>query len=213
MDLIVVSKTHMTNAACIGALATNGRFIRLLNEDGYNQPIDTEFEVRQVWEVEFEDRVDIKAPHIEDVIVTTKKLKGTLKDELTMLQVVERFNAPIWRGSPDVLFDGILQWTDNGSGYVSENGSIPNNSVGFWIADKDLTKRIFFNRARYGYPKTTNWRSFPYVGFEEAVEIIPAGTLIRVSLARWWDTNGTTEHRCSLQLSGWYDIQKENNTE
>jgi hypothetical protein len=68
-----------------------------------------------------------------------------------------------------------------------------------------LTKRIFYEKVRYGYPKTTNWRSLPYVGFEEAAEIIPAGTLVRVSLARWWDTNGTTEERCSLQLSGWYD--------
>ena len=49
----------------------------------------------------------------------------------------------------------------------------------------------------------------PYVGFEEAVETIPAGTLVRVSLARWWDTNGTTEDRCSLQLSGWYGLPEE----
>jgi hypothetical protein len=207
MDLIIVSKTHMTNAACIGALATNGKYIRLLNEGGYNQPIDTEFEVRQVWEVEFEERIDKKPPHIEDVIIKYKKLKGTLKDELTMVQMVQRFNAPIWRGSPDVLFDGLLQWTDSGSGYVPENGIIPNKSVGFWIPDRELTKKIFYEKVRYNYPKITNWRSLPYVGFEEAVEIIPAGTLVRVSLARWWDTNGTTEERCSLQLSGWYDLK------
>ena len=212
-QIIIVSKTHMTNAACIGALATNGRFIRLLNEGGYNQPIDTQFEVRQVWEIEFEDRVVIKAPHIEDVIVKSKKLKGTLKDDITMLQIVQRFNAPIWRGSPDVLFDGLLQWTDSGSGYISENGGIPKNSVGFWIPDRDLTKKIFYDKVRYSYPKTTNWRSFPYVGFEKAVEIIPAGTLVRVSLARWWNTNGTTEDRCSLQLSGWYDLKVTSNDE
>lgn len=206
-QIIIVSKTHMTSAACIGALATNGKYIRLLNEGGCNQPVDTEFEVRQVWEVEFEERTDKKPPHIEDVIIKSKKLKGTLKDELTMLKIVQKFNASIWRGSPDVLFDGLLQWTDSGSGYVSDNSSIPNNSVGFWIPDKDLTKNIFYEKVRYGYPKTANWRSLPYVGFEEAVEVIPAGTLVRVSLARWWDTNGTTEDRCSLQLSGWYDLK------
>jgi hypothetical protein len=208
MDVIIVSKTHMTNAACIGALATSGKYIRLLNAGGSNQPVDTEFEVRQVWEIEFDERIDKKPPHIEDVIIKSKKLKGTLKDELTMIQMVQRFNATIWKGSADCLFDGLLQWTDSGSGYVSENGSIPNNSVGFWIPDKDLTKRIVFEKVRYSYPKTQGWRSLPYVGFEEAVEIIPAGSLVRVSLARWWDTNKTTEHRCSLQLSGWYDMPK-----
>ena len=213
MDVIIVSKTHMTSAACIGALATNGKYIRLLNDGGYNQPIDTEFEIRQVWDIEFEERVDKKTPHIEDVIVKSKKLKGTLKDEITMLQLVQRYNAIIWRGSPEVLFDGLLQWTDSGSGYISDNSSIPNNSVGFWIPDKDLTKKIFYDKPRYSYPKTTNWRSLPYVGFEEAVEIIPAGTLVRVSLARWWDTNGTTEDRCSLQLSGWYDLKAKQKAE
>ena len=123
-----------------------------------------------------------------------------------MLQIVERFNAPIWRGSPDILFDNCLLWTDNGSGYVSEEGEIPAHSVGFWIPDRDLSKRIFYERVRYNYPNINGWRSLPYVGFEDSVETIPAGTLVRVSLARWWDRNGETEDRCSLQLSGWYDL-------
>ena len=198
----------MTSAVCIGALASDGKYIRLLNEGGYNQPLNTEFEVRQVWEVEYEERINKKPPHIEDVIVKSKILRGTLKGEISMLQIVQRFKAAIWKGSPDVLFDGLLQWTDSGSGYVSENGNIPKNSVGFWIPDKDLTKQIFYEKVRYNYPKLTNRKSLPYVGFEQAIDIIPAGTLVRVSLARWWDTNGTTEDRCSLQLSGWYELQK-----
>lgn len=208
MDAIIVSKTHMTTAACVGAISTSGNYLRLLNDGAYNQPIETEFEVRQVWDIEFETRQDIRAPHVEDVIITSKELKGTLKDELTMLNIVERFKIPVWKGSPDVLFDGILQWTDSGSGYISEEGEIPNHSVGFWIPDRNLTKRIFYEKVRYNYPKTNGWRSLPYVGFENAIETIPANTLVRVSLARWWDTNGTTENRCSLQLSGWYDLPK-----
>lgn len=97
-------------------------------------------------------------------------------------------------------------WTDNGSGYISKNGEIPDNSVGFWISDRNLKKRIAFDKVRYNYPVENGWRSLPYVGFEEPVETIPAGTLIRVSLARWWDTNGKTEDRCSSQLSGWYNL-------
>ena len=76
----------------------------------------------------------------------------------------------------------------------------------FWISDKNLTKSIYFNKPRYNYKYIDGWKSLPYVGFDEAIDIIPAGTLIRVSLARWWNTNGTTETRCSLQLSGWYDV-------
>lgn len=202
----------MKTAACVGAIAMNGRFLRLLDIHGNNQPVDTELEVRQVWEIEFEERGNKRPPHIEDVLVTSKTYKGTLKDDITMLQVIERLNAPIWRGSPDVLFDGKLNWTNNGSGYINEENGIPTNSVGFWISDRDLTKKVVFEKIRYNYPNINGWRSLPYVGFENDVNVIPAGTLIRVSLARWWDRNGETEERCSLQLSGWYDLteQEEN---
>lgn len=209
MEVIIVSKTHMSNAACIGAMTVNGRYIRLLNEGGFNQPLDTSFEVRQLWEIEFVERANRIAPHIEDVIIRTKRLRGKMRSDYTMLQLVQRLNAPVWRGTPDVLFDGLLQWTNSGSGYISENTHLPNNSVGFWIPSCDLTKRIFYDKVRYNFPNTDTWRSLPYVGFEEAVDRIPAGTLVRVSLARWWDTNGTTENRCSLQLSGWYDLPED----
>jgi len=207
-QIIIVSKTHMSNAICVGAIAANGKYIRLLNEGGCNQPNNTEFEVRQVWEIEYEERISKKPPHVEDVIIKSKKFKRMLENEISMLQMVQRFNATIWSGSPENTFDGLLQWTNRGSGYISEHGHIPNNSVGFWTSDKDLTKTIDFGKVRYNYPQSTNWNSLPYVGFEEAIEVIPAGTLVRVSLARWWDTNGTTEKRCSLQLSGWYDLPK-----
>ena len=35
MDVIIVSKTRMSTSACVGAVTGNGRFVRLLNEDGY----------------------------------------------------------------------------------------------------------------------------------------------------------------------------------
>lgn len=215
MDVIIVSKTHMSNAVCVGALASNGRFIRLLDENGHNQPTNTNFEVRQVWSIQFNERQNPTAPHVEDILITTRTLKGKLKSEITMLQIVERFNAPIWRGSPDVLFDGLLNWTKNGSGYINEEGGIPEHSVGFWISNQPLRRHILkgqgndgrnYESTRYNYPNINGWRNLPYVGFDNAIEVIPAGTLIRVSLARWWDRNGQTEDRCSLQLSGWYEI-------
>jgi hypothetical protein len=48
MDVIIVSKTHMTTAACVGGVLANGRFVRLLTEHGYNQDIDTELKVGDV---------------------------------------------------------------------------------------------------------------------------------------------------------------------
>jgi hypothetical protein len=206
MDVIIVSKTRMSTSACVGAVTGNGRFVRLLNEDGYNQDVNTSFNIGDVWTIDYQERPNKTAPHIEDILITNKKIRGTLKSELKMLQVIQKFGVKIWRGRPDVLFEGKLNWTNSGSGYINEENGICVNSVGFWISDRDLKKRIFYEKTRYSYPNINGWRSLPFVGYGNEVDIIPAGTLIRVSLARWWDTNGTTEERCSLQLSGWYDL-------
>lgn len=208
MQVIITSKTHMLNSSCVGAIAANGRFLRLLDENGYNQSTDTNFEVRQLWDIEFTNRIDLTPPHVEDVLVHSKEFKGLIKDEISILEIIERFNTPIWRGSSDVLFDGKIQWTNSGSGYISEDGGIPSNSVGFWLSDKDLIRRDFNNKVRYSYP--IKWRNISFVGFQHPVAVIPAKTLIRVSLARWWSPS-YDEERCYLQLSGWYDLKPPNN--
>jgi len=60
-------------------------------------------------------------------------------------------------------------------------------------------------------------RRFPYVGFEPKVNLIPAGTLMKISLARWWKPEDSDmSERCYLQLSGWYGLEtedSENNNE
>ena len=44
------------------------------------------------------------------------------------------------------------------------------------------------------------------MGFQEPVGTIPAGALVRLSLAHWWRPAGDDdgEYRCYVQLSGWF---------
>ncbi|MCW5921447.1 MAG: hypothetical protein KIS77_03830 [Saprospiraceae bacterium] len=209
MKALIVSKTHMQNAACVGALdLTNNQSIRLLTSDGSNQPVDTDFEVGEIWDIDYTARRSLRNPHIEDVLVS-KKVYLSDQDNLS-----EFFNTNndivIWRGGPDSLFDGMLQFTDRGSGYIAHNSGIPANSVGFWIPDKDLTRDDFKEKVRYQYALssfmgiTFSKRTIPYVGFAPPVEVIEKDTLVRVSLARWWKQDENTEERCYLQISGWY---------
>lgn len=207
MDVVIVSKTHISTATCVGGVFTNGRLVRLLDSNGHNQDKDTDIEIGDVYTIEYLERDNNKPPHVEDIIVLSMTFKYKFETIDRMVAYLrETLNITIWKGSPNELFDGALQWTENGSGYISQDGVIPTHSVGFWIPDKDLIKYIFSDRVRYKYPQSKGWRNLPYVGFEEPIDIIPSGTLIRVSLARWWDTDGKTENRCSLQLSNWYSL-------
>jgi hypothetical protein len=204
MDVIIVSKTHMSNAACIGGVLADGRFVRLLNSGGYNHDSDTDIEVGEVYTIIYSERIDKRPPHIEDILVNSWTYKFTFENIAKMVEYLkESLKVKVWKGSSDVLFDGNLQWTNGGSGYISESGGIPNSSVGFWIPDKDITRKDFNEKVRYSYP--IRWRNISYVGFQKPEDSIPAETLVRVSLARWWSPNND-EERCYLQLSGWYDL-------
>ena len=70
------------------------------------------------------------------------------------------------------------------------------------MADKDLIHRNQYGKHYYYY----NNIRIKFVGYQSLVERIPAGTIIRLSLATWWsgDNDGKGEDRCYLQLSGWY---------
>lgn len=211
MDVLILSKTHMNNGrCCIGGITGSGRYVRLLTPTGENQPETTDLAPRQVWEVEFNERPNPTPPHVEDVLVSSRKQKGTLKDEIKIVDFIKQRKIPIWQGNPDTLFDSLIKWTNSGSAYVNRE-AIPKHSVGFWISDRDLTKKEF-NGIRYSYPNPNGWRSLKFVGFETPVDKIPAGTLLRVSLARWWQQDENTEERCYLQLSGWYDFNEPNKT-
>lgn len=218
MDVIIVAKTHMHNAVCIGGILANGRFVRLLDKYGHNQNVNTSMNVGDVYAVFFDEKEDKRPPHIEDIIVSKMKLKFSFSPIEKMIEYLSlNLKLKIWRGSTEIVFDGKIKWTQSGSGYISESSEIPDNSVGFWIPDKPLTKRDYQGKVKYDYPpinpvKTNftveqQWRSLPFVGFQSPVDIIPAGTLVRLSLARWWSPKDSdVEERCYLQISGWYGL-------
>jgi hypothetical protein len=205
--VLILSKTQMNhNQVCVGGLTLKGRYVRLLDSNGNNQPEDTDLEPKQAWEIEFTEKSNNIAPHVEDILIQCRKRNGTLKDRITIKDFIEKRNIPIWRGHPDNLFDSLIQWTSSGSGYIDNDGGVPTHSVGFWISDKDL-RRKDYNGIRYQYPLTSSgWRSIKFKGLENPVDIIPSGTLIRVSLARWHSFDDDEQPKCWLQLSGWYDL-------
>lgn len=206
MEVLIVSKTHMSNAACVGGLVlSNNRYIRLLNPGNYNQPTDTEFEVGDIYELTFTDRTNIHPPHIEDVIISSKRFVrrvDNMPDFLTKRNIID------WNGHINNLFGGLLSWTNSGTGHIPLGGQMPAKSVGFWIADKDLIRVSFENnKVRFRYPNGTNYRNISYIGYQDTLATIPAGTILRVSLSRIFPPENseiTAPRGYYLQLSGWY---------
>ena len=104
----------------------------------------------------------------------------------------------IWEESSKI-FNGTLLFKPNGRGYISKK-NVPNLSTGYWLLGESLSKTILNDKVCYEYAaQNDNKVVAPYVGVKDVVpEIIDAGTLVRVSLARWWtgDPDANGEDRC-----------------
>ncbi len=207
--VLIVAKTRMGEySVCVGGLnLETNEGVRLLRSDGSNQPNDTRFEVGQVWELVFQPHYGITRPHVEDIRVMRETYIGPTSNLRNML--MQRVQP--WCGEPDQLFEGklLLERT----GYISRMRGLPSCSTGFWLPTCPLSQSLSFREGQPYYQIIMQPEDvFPavrklfikYVGFADPIGLIPAGTLVRVSLARWWQRPGTDEERCYLQLSGWY---------
>lgn len=67
-----------------------------------------------------------------------------------------------------------------------------------------------YSNGSYIYENNGVSKQIVYKGNQTALEVIPKGRLIRLSLAKWWKPEDSDiEARCYLQLSGWYEDQSE----
>jgi hypothetical protein len=193
----------MYSGKCVGGITIPGLVsVRLLKADGGYHAMNTEFNVGQVWEVEFREPNSFVAPHIENVLITRAKLISSNNDIADVIDE-DGLTRITSIGHPTGLFDGHLNWTNNRNGYISKT-AIPSHSTGFWITDKDLH---YDSQSKHYYYRDDEDEiyGFKYVGCDEPIEVIPAQTKIRVSLAKWWHPKDVDmEDRCYLQLSGWY---------
>ena len=207
MEVLILARTRMNaGRVCIGGILVNtGRLVRLLDQHGYNQSEDSDYEVGKIWDIDFRSKPDCRSPHSEDILLSDATFTNKCIENISDF-IRNNDNIHIWKGHIDNAFDSLIQWSDKGAGYINKEGGIPNHSVGFWINNRNLIKNEYYG-IRYRFPNIDGgWRSIKYVGCSENTpERIPAGSIIRLSLARWWSpSDSSDEERCYLQMSGWY---------
>lgn len=204
MKVLIVSKTKLWDHICVGGLVREPvQNIRLLSGTGEHATLTDGYEIGQVWEMDFTPSRTIERPHTENVLVASKDLVSLLDKKQTR-EAILRYVSPT-KGNIDQLFSKKIVYPEGAmqSAYISEK-NVPSYSTTFWLLDVPLTLVQHRGKNYYRYQKGDADIKMPYVGFDAMLTTIPAGSLLRMSLARWFDQEGTTEPRCYLQLSGWW---------
>ena len=74
MKVVIVAKTRMGRGACIGGITFGGKSVRLIAPDAqFNEQFNQEYEVGDVWDVEYTADPAIIPPHVENIIVHNRK--------------------------------------------------------------------------------------------------------------------------------------------
>jgi len=204
--VLIVARTRQGAGACIGGIAEDGRSVRLVAPPPAHPRAGLEYEIGDVWEIEGGPPVEIIPPHVENIEVRRHQRVRTVP-EAAVIGTIEQY-MPAHTGGLEVLYEGLVQATARGSLYVAEAGGVPACSTLFWRPDRPLRRDELGKRIHYVYPADDGPRLLAFVGFQEPVLEIPAGTLVRVSLAHWWrpPDRAEAELRCHLQVSGWFGL-------
>ena len=204
-QVLIVGKTRMGDGICLGGIVGgSNRSVRLLPRSGFNHPMDTDYELRDLWNLELKElpRSQKHAPHSEDVRVMNKvRIRKASPKELRDF-IVNRVGASLVE--PHKLFDGRIQFTRNRRGYITPKAKIPLYSTGFWRFEQALRLQHETNRAGSAalrYVTADKSLDVKYVGLEEPLEVIPPGAILRFSLTHWF---GDKPAGFWLQLSGWF---------
>jgi len=209
--VLIVSKTKMAQQkVCVGGIDVDKyRSIRLMNENGHHETLeDCPYNIFDFWDLTYTITSTRPLPHsTEDVNVLQGKKLSTLNKNTDVIDLLKKNRINIYNGPINHVFNGCLKSTDNSSSLFISQLQVPNHSTCFWICDQDMPRKDYLNKIKFNYKDDTHiWGyNIPYVGLDnDPLNIIPKGSLIRLSLAHWWSPDDTKEERCYLQLSGYF---------
>lgn len=194
----------MSNGVCIGALDLEYRAVRVLPQFGHAHPHDAAYRLGDVWDLPLRSLPFVEPPHVEDAVLTGE---GHLIDRVQDVGQWVLGGITPWRGPASEALEGQLQRSESGRVFVGKD-QIPSSSVGFWIPDRPLVRVEQREREFYSYTDHggARWR-FSYAGTAPSLKILPAGVLVRLSLARWWAPDDSSlPEACYAQVSGWFPV-------
>ncbi len=201
--ILITGKTKYGSLACIGALSlVDGESFRLKTMLNSYWPAD-DFSIGEAYTITYQRKGDENNPHQkENIVVVRRKPAGRLS-RASIAGLIRRGGLVEKTNDPRRAFrfeDGGVHFSEEyGKLFIDQKyAGLLLNSVGFIEPDIDICADRQFQNYRFG-----SYR-IKYVGFDQPVSVIKAGTIVRLSTSSLWQKPNTDERRVYLQVSGWF---------
>lgn len=224
--VVVVAKTRMKGQICVGSAIYRGvdgyqagAPLRLLppKRSGWAEK-DFLFQVGDKIRVRGACRQPVEPPHNEDFDCGPPEIDTPIDEQRKKFfrPWIEQ-NCNVWTGGVENTFGGLLRLDSHPQRpqerkprFLSRKAELPASSVGFWRLPYDLEHRVLTRepglpKHYYEGPADSRLR-LKYVGLQSDLpSSLREGSLLRLSLSRWFAPRNEDRPRCWLQLSGWYE--------
>jgi hypothetical protein len=155
-----------------------------------------------VWDLTYRDRADIEPPHVEDVIVSHGRRLDAVDDMRVEILRMSSRGAP--GSTPSSTADSRRPERARRSSAASRLSPAEHGILDQLVSAGEIAASGTWATV-LGSPEGEALTSVKYVGMESQIDVIPTGSLIRFSLARWAVfPPGVGDERCYLQVSGWF---------
>ena len=161
--------------------------------------------VGEIWQLELGrfSEMDISPPHTENWNMMRKgsHIKTIPRTEIRRF-ILNHIEAPYVQSS--ALFDGLVEYNENGKGFIDVYGSLPKYSIGFWRFHDPLHLDHDNNEnedGRYYHSESGDFR-VKYTGVSNPESKLPPDTILRFFLSQPYDFMGKDVFW--LLLSGWF---------
>lgn len=206
-NVLIISKTSNGREIFLGGvnLNTNDNVQLGPGHVGFTHPKDVQMNVGEVWKLELGrfSEMEIRPPHTQNwnIIAKERTDKVMQHGEIKEL-ILKRVGAPFVH--PGALFDGHLDYNENGKGFIDLSGSLPQYSIGFWRFNDPLHLDYDNNENEDGtyYRSESGDFRVKYTGVANPEGVLPPGTVLRFFLSQSYEFMNLDVFW--LLLSGWY---------
>ena len=188
-DVLIVSKTTNGRDIFLGGvnLLTNEIIQLGPGHIGYTHPIDIQMNVGEVWKLELGrfPEMEVRPPHTQNRnIIEKERTDRVLQQGEIKKLILKRVGAPFVH--PGALFDGQIEFNENGKGFIDVSGSVPAYSIGFWRFHDPLELDYDNNENEDGnyYRSASGDFRVKYTGVANPVNVLPPGSVLGFFLSQ-----------------------------